>query len=131
MFSWLVVGTSILTVSRWPAGTVRRDGTALVATSPFLNHLGSSRSRLFAVRRPDELRTVQRRAEIRMDACCPLEYTAVGVSEAGVPHPERPGPPETFPAGPESRHVRDGTGRGNRPPATPRSRGGTRPRLSP
>ncbi len=54
--------------------TFKRNGAALVASSRFASHLGSSRSRLFSVRWPDELQTVQRRAHVRMDTDCQLQY---------------------------------------------------------
>jgi c-di-GMP-binding flagellar brake protein YcgR len=63
--------------------TFAKDGTALVASSRFVGHLGSSRSRLFSIEWPDDLAQVQRRAHLRMDAECPLQYT-VEASDSGV-----------------------------------------------
>ena len=52
--------------------TAARDGAALVGESMFLRHLGSSRSRLFAIVRPMSMARVQRRAHVR----APIERPA-------------------------------------------------------
>jgi hypothetical protein len=64
--------------------TFRLNGAALIAASRFVRHLGSSRSRLFAVGWPDGLQTVQRRGTIRMDAECPVQYGILDGSDTAV-----------------------------------------------
>jgi c-di-GMP-binding flagellar brake protein YcgR len=63
--------------------TFKRRGAALVAESHFLTHLGASRTRLFSVEWPDDLRLTQRREHLRLDAECPIEYTVISQSDAG------------------------------------------------
>jgi c-di-GMP-binding flagellar brake protein YcgR len=63
--------------------TIKREGAAIVAASTFLSHLGASRSRLFSVEWPNDLHLVQRRAHLRLDAQCPVEYTVSSQSETG------------------------------------------------
>jgi c-di-GMP-binding flagellar brake protein YcgR len=65
--------------------TFRRDGTGMIAASSFVGHLRSTHSRLFAVSWPDDLRLIQRRAHLRLDAQCPVEYTVVSQSATGSP----------------------------------------------
>jgi Predicted glycosyltransferase len=65
--------------------TFRRDNTGMIAASSFIGHLGASRARLFAVTWPDDLRLIQRRAHLRLDAQCPVEYTIASQSATGSP----------------------------------------------
>jgi hypothetical protein len=58
------------------------DG-GLVAESVFLAHLGPTRARLFSVRMPSDIRLTQRRAHLRLDTDCPIEYTIVSQSASG------------------------------------------------
>ena len=60
----------------------RSDG-GLVAESVFLNHLGSTQARLFSVEMPSDVRLTQRRANLRFDTACPIEYTIVSQSDSG------------------------------------------------
>ena len=66
--------------------TFHREEAALVARSVFLSHLGSRQSRVFSVEMPTDCHVVQRRAHLRLDADCPVEYTVVGggVTGAGI-----------------------------------------------
>src|ERR1035437_7400661 len=56
--------------------TFRRDNTGMIAASSFIGHLGASHVGLFAVSWPADLKLIQRRAHLRLDAQCPAEYTA-------------------------------------------------------
>jgi PilZ domain len=60
----------------------RPDG-GLVAESIFLGHLGSSQARIFSVQMPSDIRLTQRRAHLRFDTACPIEYTIVSQSDSG------------------------------------------------
>jgi hypothetical protein len=60
----------------------RSDG-GLVAESIFLSHLGSTQARLFSVEMPSGVRLTQRRANLRFDSECPIEYTIVSQSDSG------------------------------------------------
>lgn len=64
--------------------TFHREDSAIVARSAFLSHLGARQSRVFSVETPTDCRVVQRRAHLRLDAECPLEYTVVGGGETGA-----------------------------------------------
>ena len=64
--------------------TFRRDDAGMVAESAFLSHLGSTQSRLFSVEMPADCRLIQRRAHLRLDAECPIQYTVVGDSDTAV-----------------------------------------------
>ena len=66
--------------------TFHREEAALVARSVFLSHLGSRQSRVFSVEMPTDCHVFQRRAHLRLDADCPVEYTVVGggVTGAGI-----------------------------------------------
>jgi c-di-GMP-binding flagellar brake protein YcgR len=61
--------------------TFRRDDAAMVVRSSFLSHLGSKQSRLFSVEMPEDWQLTQRRAHLRLDAECPIEYTVVSASQ--------------------------------------------------
>jgi c-di-GMP-binding flagellar brake protein YcgR len=66
--------------------TFRRDDVGMVAESAFLSHLGSTQARLFSVEMPADCRLIQRRAHLRLDTQCPIEYTVFGgddISGAG------------------------------------------------
>jgi len=63
--------------------TFHREDSAIVARSAFLSHLGSRQSRVFSVETPTDCRVVQRRAHLRLDVECPLEYTVVGGGVTG------------------------------------------------
>jgi c-di-GMP-binding flagellar brake protein YcgR len=63
--------------------TFRRDNTGMIAASSFIGRLGVSQSRLFSVSWPDDLRLIQRRAHLRLDAQCPIEYTVASESATG------------------------------------------------
>ena len=63
--------------------TFRRDDAGMVAAATFLTHLGSSPARLFSIEMPSDLRLIQRRAHLRLDTNCPIEYTIVSQSEIG------------------------------------------------
>lgn len=63
--------------------TFRRDNTGMIAASSFIGLLGVSQSRLFSVSWPDDLRLIQRRAHLRLDAQCPIEYTVASESATG------------------------------------------------
>jgi len=65
--------------------TFRRDNTGTIAASSFIGHLGASHVGLFAVSWPDDLQLVQRRAHLRLDAQCPVEYTVASQSATGSP----------------------------------------------
>ena len=65
--------------------TFRRDNTGMIAASSFIAHLGVSRTRLFAVSWPDDVKLIQRRAHLRLDAQCPVEYTVASQSATGSP----------------------------------------------
>jgi c-di-GMP-binding flagellar brake protein YcgR len=58
----------------------------MVASQTFLSHLGATQNRLFSVRWTEGVEVVQRRAYLRMDADCPIEYTVIGsdVTESGL-----------------------------------------------
>jgi len=71
--------------------TLRRNGTAVVASERFLGHLGTTQSRLFSVAWRDTCEAVQRRAHLRVRAECPVEYVILqsalgepGMSATGV-----------------------------------------------
>ena len=64
--------------------TFRHKGAAVVAASTFLSHLGASRSRLFSIEWPSDFRMVQRRAHIRIDAECHLDYLVVRPIHSGT-----------------------------------------------
>ncbi len=71
--------------------TFRRNGTGMIAAERFLNRMGTSQSRLFAVRWSDSCEVVQRREQLRLPVERPLEYvvleseiTEPGVSGVGV-----------------------------------------------
>lgn len=57
--------------------TFRREGAAMVAQSAFVSHLGPSPSRVFSVEWPEDVRMVQRRAHLRIDAEGPVQYTII------------------------------------------------------
>jgi hypothetical protein len=57
------------------------ERAAMVGESSFRSHLGASRARLFAIELPDGYRLTQRRAYLRLDAECPIEYTVINQSE--------------------------------------------------
>jgi c-di-GMP-binding flagellar brake protein YcgR len=63
--------------------TFRYSGAAMVAASTFLSHLGASRSRLFSIEWPTDLQLIQRRAYLRLDADCPIQYTVVSQGNSG------------------------------------------------
>lgn len=63
--------------------TFRREDAGMVAQSSFLSHLGSTQSRMFSVEMPADCRLVQRRAHLRLDTECPIQYTVVSQSETG------------------------------------------------
>jgi c-di-GMP-binding flagellar brake protein YcgR len=63
--------------------TFHREDTALIARSAFLSHLGSRQSRVFSVETLADCHVVQRRANLRLDAECPVEYTVVGGGVTG------------------------------------------------
>jgi c-di-GMP-binding flagellar brake protein YcgR len=54
--------------------SVARPGAALVGTSEFLRAMGGSRSRVFAVRRPESLNLIQRRAHPRYVVDLPVRF---------------------------------------------------------
>jgi len=71
--------------------TFRRNGTGLIADERFVSHLGTSQSRLFAVRWSDNCHVVQRRQHLRLNAECPIEYVVIqsdttepGLSDVGI-----------------------------------------------
>jgi hypothetical protein len=64
--------------------TFRQGGSAMVAASTFISHLGASRSRLFSIEWPADVRMVQRRAHLRLDTECRVDYTVLNQSDAGV-----------------------------------------------
>jgi len=66
--------------------TFHREDTALIARSAFLSHLGSRQSRVFSVETLADCHVVQRRANLRLDAECPVEYTVVGGGVTGRAH---------------------------------------------
>jgi hypothetical protein len=57
--------------------SVARPGAALVGNSEFLRAMGGSRSRVFAIRRPEELELIQRRAHPRYDVDLPVRFRHV------------------------------------------------------
>jgi hypothetical protein len=63
--------------------TFPRSVGGLVAESVFVRHLGSGQARLFAVEMPSDVRLAQRRANLRFDTVCPIEYTIVSQSDSG------------------------------------------------
>jgi c-di-GMP-binding flagellar brake protein YcgR len=63
--------------------TFRRNDAGMVAASSFLNHLGATQSRLFSIEMTADCRLIQRRAHLRLDTECPIEYTVVSQSESG------------------------------------------------
>jgi c-di-GMP-binding flagellar brake protein YcgR len=63
--------------------TFRRDDVGMVAAATFLSRLGLKQSRLFAIEMPSDLRLIQRRADLRLDTNCPIEYTIVSQSDIG------------------------------------------------
>jgi hypothetical protein len=63
--------------------TFRRDNAGMIAASWFIGHLGASRSRLFSVSWPDDPRLIQRRADLRLDTECPVEFTVLSQGETG------------------------------------------------
>ena len=65
--------------------TFRRDNTGMIAASSFIGHLDASHSRLFSVSWPDDVKLIQRRAHLRLDAQCPIEYTVASQSATGSP----------------------------------------------
>jgi hypothetical protein len=54
--------------------SVARPGAALVGRSEFLRAMGGSRSRVFAVRRPEALDLIQRRAHPRYEVEVPVRF---------------------------------------------------------
>jgi len=71
--------------------TFRRNGTGMIAAERFISHLGTTQSRLFAVRWSDTCQVVQRRQHLRLTVECPLEYvvlqsevTEPGSSDVGM-----------------------------------------------
>ena len=56
---------------------VARPGTALVGSSEFLRAMGGSRSRVFAVRRPETLDIVQRRSATRLEVGLPVRFRQI------------------------------------------------------
>jgi PilZ domain len=64
--------------------TFRREGSAMVAASTFLSHLGASRSRLFSIEWPSDLRLIQRREYLRLDAECQVQFTIVSPVQSGA-----------------------------------------------
>ena len=63
--------------------TFRRENAALAAESTFMNHLGSTRSRLFAVEWPKDAHLIQRRAHLRLDYECPIAFSHASQTESG------------------------------------------------
>ena len=63
--------------------TFRRNDTGMVAESSFLSHLGATQSRLFSIEMTEDCRLIQRRAHLRLDTECPIEYTVVSQSDSG------------------------------------------------
>lgn len=57
--------------------SIARRGTALVGSSEFLRAMGGSRSRVFAVRRPEALETVQRRSSARLEVGLPVRFRQI------------------------------------------------------
>jgi c-di-GMP-binding flagellar brake protein YcgR len=57
--------------------SVARQGTALVGSSEFLRAMGGSRSRVFAVRRPEALESVQRRSAARIEVGLPVRFRQI------------------------------------------------------
>src|ERR1035437_2585317 len=53
--------------------TFRRDNTGMIAASSFIAPPTPSHSRLFSVSWPDDVKLIQRRAHLRLDAQCPIE----------------------------------------------------------
>lgn len=64
--------------------TFRRDGAGLVAESTFLDHLGATQARLFAVQMPSEIRLSQRRTHLRLDTEGEVQYTVVQSDTTGL-----------------------------------------------
>jgi c-di-GMP-binding flagellar brake protein YcgR len=56
----------------------------MVAASTFLSHLGASCARLFSIEWPSDLRLIQRREHLRLDAECPVQFTVVNPRQSGV-----------------------------------------------
>jgi hypothetical protein len=63
--------------------TFRRDESGMVAGAAFLSHLGSTPSRLFSIEMPADCRMIQRRAHLRLDTECPIQYTVVSQTSSG------------------------------------------------
>jgi c-di-GMP-binding flagellar brake protein YcgR len=63
--------------------TFGRNGVGMVAESAFISHLNSAGSRLFAIEFPTDYRTIQRRAYLRVDTECHVEFLVVNHSEMG------------------------------------------------
>ncbi len=63
--------------------TFQRNGVGMVAESAFISHLNAAESRLFAIEFPTDYRLIQRRAYLRVDAECPVQYLVVSHSEMG------------------------------------------------
>jgi c-di-GMP-binding flagellar brake protein YcgR len=63
--------------------TLRAPEGGLVAESVFLEHLRPTRTRLFAVQMPSEIRLTQRRVHMRFETECPIQYTIVSQSDSG------------------------------------------------
>jgi hypothetical protein len=63
--------------------TFRRDESGMVAGAAFQSHLGSTQSRLFSIEMPSDYRMIQRRAHLRLDTECPIEYTVVSQTPSG------------------------------------------------
>ena len=57
--------------------SIARPGTALVGASEFLRAMGGSRSRVFAVRRPEALETIQRRSAARLEVGLPVRFRQI------------------------------------------------------
>ena len=61
--------------------TFGRNGAGMVAESSFINHLNSAGSRLFAIEFPTDYRLLQRRAYLRVDAECHVDFVVVNHSK--------------------------------------------------
>ena len=63
--------------------TFGRNGVGMVAESSFVSHLNTAESRLFAIEFPTDYRLIQRRAYLRAEAECHVDYLVVNHSEMG------------------------------------------------
>jgi hypothetical protein len=62
--------------------TFRCNRAAMVASETFLSHLGTGQSRFFSVRWSEGVELVQRRAYLRMNAECPVDFTVISSDNA-------------------------------------------------